>query len=126
MGFRNNRFTFEKFPPPPPLLHPNICLLTHFRTHTHTNTRNIYVDIYACVCVCVHVCVCKVCVYEPNLNWRLVLDLSAIITADARYHIVYPCSSAANMQMMIPPSALLSSVSPSLVLAHVQGLVGFN
>ena len=26
MGFRTNRFTFEKFPPPPPLLYPNACI----------------------------------------------------------------------------------------------------
>jgi len=26
MGFQTNRFTFEKFPPPPPLLHPEISL----------------------------------------------------------------------------------------------------
>mgnify|MGYP000660379033 CR=1 FL=1 len=26
MHFKTNRFTFEKFPPPPPLLHPNILI----------------------------------------------------------------------------------------------------
>jgi len=73
--FATNRSTFDKFPPPPPLLHPThtcacvfscvcvcVCVCVHVCVHTCMRVRVcvcVYVCLYWCVSVCVCACVCR-------------------------------------------------------------------
>jgi hypothetical protein len=52
--FQTNRFTLDKFPPPPPLLHPNIYL---YITYTY-----IYICVYIYICIHMNNC-------TPSVNF---------------------------------------------------------
>jgi len=88
--FATNRFTFEKFQPPPPLLHPNIYTylawrgLQHGHTHKHTET---HAYVYICIHIYIHVCIyifstwCGLC-YEhtpAHTNTQLYININTYI-----------------------------------------------